>query len=143
MRVTVLPTRHLGQGMAALVAYEQGGEPEAVIARMREACGRTRTLEVTRATRATSVEGQAVRKGEAIALLDGALVVHGEDDIEVLAVAASRLVGATLLTLYRGADTTEQRAMEAAERLRARWPAAEVEVVSGGQPHYPFIVTAE
>ncbi len=143
IRVTVVPTRHLGQGMAALVAYEPGREPAEVIDRMREAAAGARTLEVTTATRSTNVDGQDVRKGEVIALLDGAIVAHGEDDIDVLVEAASRLAGAALLTLYRGADVSEARAAEAAERLRAACPEFEVEVVDGGQPHYPFIVTIE
>ncbi|MFN2519912.1 MAG: hypothetical protein ABR525_02575, partial [Candidatus Limnocylindria bacterium] len=143
IRVMVLPTRHLGQGMAALMAYEHGGEPDEVIDRMREASAAARTLEVTTATRSTTVEGQDVRKGEAIALLDGVLVAHGEDDVAVLAEAASRLKGATLLTLYRGADASEARAAEAADRLHAVCPEFEIEVVAGGQPHYQFIVTVE
>ncbi len=143
IRVTVVPTRHLGQGMAALVAYEPGREPAEVIDRMREASAGARTLEVTTATRSTNADGQDVRKGEALALLDGAIVAHGDDDIDVLVEAASRLAGAALLTLYRGAHVPEARAAEAAERLRAACSEFEVEVVDGGQPHYPFIVTIE
>jgi hypothetical protein len=35
------------------------------------------------------------------------------------------------------------RVQHAAQRLRAACPRVEVEVLEGGQPHYPFIVAAE
>ena len=45
--------------------------------------------------------------------------------------------------MYVGSDVDGKRREAAAARLRATCPGAEVEVVDGGQPHYPFIVAAE
>ena len=98
---------------------------------------------MTRANRTTTIDGQQVREGEAIALLDGRVVAHGEDEVTVLIDAAKRLTEAELFTLYSGADVDASRVQHAAQRLRAACPRVEVEVVDGGQPHYPFIVAAE
>jgi len=84
-----------------------------------------------------------VREGEAIALLDGRLVAHGDDDVTVLVEAAKRLSDAEVFTLYSGAGVDATRVEYAAQRLRASCPRAAVEVVAGGQAHYPFIVAAE
>ncbi|MEX2047310.1 MAG: DAK2 domain-containing protein [Chloroflexota bacterium] len=141
--VTVIPTRTVAQGMAALVAFDPAKEPAQVAGEMQEVAERAHGIEVTRAIRSTTVDGQDVREGEAIALLDGRVVSHGEDEVTVLVDAAKRLTDAELFTLYSGADVDASRVQHAAQRLRAACPRAEVEVIDGGQPHYPFIVAAE
>jgi DAK2 domain fusion protein YloV len=143
VKVTVIPTRTVAQGMAALVAFDATKEATQVAEEMREVADRAHGIEVTRASRSTEVDGQDVRAGEAIALLDGRVVSHGEDEVTVLVDAAKRLTEAELFTLYSGADVDASRVQHAAQRLRAACPSAEVEVIDGGQPHYPFIVAAE
>ena len=143
VEVTVIPTRTVAQGMAALVAFDATKEATQVAEEMREVAERAHGIEVTRASRSTMVDGQDVRAGEAIALLDGRVVAHGEDEASVLVDAAKRLTDAELFTLYSGADVDAARVQHAAQRLRAACPRAEVEVIDGGQPHYPFIVAAE
>ncbi len=141
--VSVVPTRNVGQGMAALVAFDPAKDPARSVTEMREVAERAHGIEVTRAIRASTIDDQQVTEGEAIALVDGRLVAHGDDDVVVLVEAAKRLSDSEVFTLYSGADVDPARVEYAAQRLRASCPKAEVEVVSGGQPHYPFIVTAE
>jgi len=143
VKVTVIPTRTVAQGMAALVAFDATKQATQVAEEMREVAERAHGIEVTRASRSTEVDGQDVRAGEAIALLDGRVVSHGEDEVTVLVDAAKRLTDAELFTLYSGADVDASRVQHAVQRLRAACPSAEVEVIEGGQPHYPFIVAAE
>jgi dihydroxyacetone kinase-like predicted kinase len=141
--VTVIPTRNVGQGMAALVAFDANKDADTVVREMREVSERAHGIEITRAIRTTTIDGQSVREGEAIALVDGRLVAHGEDDVVVLVEAAKRLSETEVFTLYSGADVDPARVEYAAQRLRASCPRASVEVVAGGQAHYPFIVAAE
>jgi len=141
--VTVIPTRTVAQGMAALVAFDATKDATQVAEEMREVAERAHGIEVTRASRSMKVDGQDVRAGEAIALLDGRVVAHGDDEVTVLVDAAKRLTDAELFTLYSGADVDASRVQHAAQRLRAACPRVEVEVIDGGQPHYPFIVAAE
>jgi len=142
-KVTVIPTRTVAQGMAALVAFDATRDPTQVAEEMREVAERAHGIEVTRASRSTTVDGQDVREGEAIALVDGRVVAHGPDEVTVLVEAAKSLTDAELFTLYSGADVDASRVQHAAQRLRAACPRVEVEVIDGGQPHYPFIVAAE
>jgi DAK2 domain fusion protein YloV len=141
--VTVIPTRTVAQGMAALVAFDATKEATQVAKEMREVAERAHGIEITRAIRSTTVDGQNVREGEAIALLDGRVVAHGDDEATVLVDAAKRLTDAELFTLYSGADVDPARVQHAVQRLRAACPRAEVEVIDGGQAQYPFIVAAE
>ena len=141
--VTVLAARNVAQGMAALASWDQGEAPEDAIAAMRDAAERAHAIEITRAIRDAEVDGQRVSKGQHLALLDGKLVAHADDELTALATAAKSLSETGLFTLYVGAGVDDERRDGAAARLRATFPGAEVEVVDGGQPHYPFIVAAE
>jgi dihydroxyacetone kinase-like predicted kinase len=142
-QVTVIPTLNVGQGMAALIAFDPLKDATTVVEEMREVSERAHGIEVTRAIRTTTIDGQKVREGDAIALIDGRLVAHGDDDVVVLVEAAKRLSDTDVFTLYSGADVDASRVEYAAQRLRVSCPKASVEVVAGGQAHYPFIVTAE
>ena len=143
VRVEVIPATSVGAGMAAVAAYDPMRPADENVARMREAAADAHAIEVTRATRDATIDGIAVRAGDAIALLDGRLVACGSDTLGVLEDAGSRLEGVGIATLYTGSDVTDGDAEAAADRLRATLKGAEVEVRRGGQPHYPFIVQAE
>jgi DAK2 domain fusion protein YloV len=141
--VHVVPTRNVAQGMAALVAFDPAKDPSANAKAMGEVADRAHGIEVTRAVRDATIDGEHVRKGEAMALLDGRVVAHGQDEETVLVDAAKRLTDSEIFTLYGGEDVDDARVQHAAQRLRAACPRVSVEVAHGGQPHYPFIVAAE
>jgi dihydroxyacetone kinase-like predicted kinase len=50
---------------------------------------------------------------------------------------------AEILTIYYGADTDIAEAQEVGAAVRCRYPALQVEVVRGGQPHYNYIASVE
>jgi dihydroxyacetone kinase-like predicted kinase len=141
--VHVVPTRNVAQGMAALVAFDPAKDLADNAKAMGEVADRAHGIEVTSAVRDATIDGETVRKGEAMALLDGRVVAHGEDEVTVLCEAAKRLTESEIFTLYGGADVDEARVQHAAQRLRKACPQVSVEVAHGGQPHYPFIVAAE
>jgi hypothetical protein len=141
--VHVVPTRNVAQGMAALVAFDPSKDPAENAKAMGEVADRAHGIEVTRAVRDATIDGEHVRKGEAMALLDGRVVAHGQDEETVLVEAAKRLTDSEIFTLYGGEDVDDARVQHAAQRLRAACPRVSVEVAHGGQPHYPFIVAAE
>lgn len=141
--VTVLPLTNLGAGMAALVAFDAERSAEEAIADMTEAAERAHAIEITRATRSATVDGIRVRESEMIGLLDGRVVAHGTAEVTVLGDAVARLDGIGIFTVYVGAGVEAERVAAVRERLGAVFPEAEIEIVEGGQPHYPFVVAAE
>ena len=141
--VTVLPLTNLGAGMAALVAFDAGRSADEAIADMTEAAGRAHAIEITRATRSATVDGIRVRESEMIGLVDGTVVANGADEAAVLGDAAAHLEGIGIFTVYVGTGVDAGRVAAVRERLGATFPEAEIEIVDGGQPHYPFVVAAE
>jgi dihydroxyacetone kinase-like predicted kinase len=48
-----------------------------------------------------------------------------------------------IVTIYWGAGTTRDQVDELSEAIRAAHPHLETEIVEGGQPHYPYIISVE
>jgi DAK2 domain fusion protein YloV len=141
-RIAVVPTRSVPQGVAALVALNIEAPFDDNVAAMQRAAEAIASAEVTRAVRTATVDGHGVREGQAIAMIDGRLdVVEESIEAAVRAAAARMVAGRTspLITLYRGEGADVAGAEALADELRSAH-GCEVEVVDGGQPHYPYFI---
>lgn len=103
------------------------------------------TGEVTWATRDVELNGIEVREGDAIGLLDGELVVDARsfDEAVFWLLAEVELEDRELVTLYYGEGVDESQAQKLVDKLSDNYPELEFEVVEGGQPHYPYIISIE
>ena len=99
------------------------------------------------AARSTNIRGVDVREGQPIALVEGELVLAGEDLIDdaryaLRASECSKGREGAIVTLYAGEGAARRRRGDCrAPALRAF--GCEVEVVDGGQPHYPYLIGVE
>lgn len=143
--VIVIPTRSIPQGVSALLALDQEASLEENAEAMREAAQEVITGEVTWATRDVALNGVEVREGDAIGLLDGELVVDAKSFEEVVRwlLAEADLEDRELVTLYYGEQVTEKEAQALRDQLAEDYPDLEFEVLAGGQPHYPYIISIE
>lgn len=142
---TVVPSRSIPQGIAALLAFNPELDAPANAERMTAAMRSVRSGEVTTAARSTRIGGVDVAAGQAIGLLDDKIAcacASPRDALETLTAAVAPGDGA-LITLYAGSETPGEQAARDADSLRARWPGVQVEVVDGGQPHYHYLVSFE
>lgn len=144
-RITVVPSRTVVAGLAAAVAYSADGDPADVADRMSRAIADTRSVEVTRAVRDAVVDGVRVVTGDGIALVDGVLVARAPDIEQALLLGLERAGGADceLVTVYLGADAPENAGERAQALIAEAYPDTEVEVIAGGQPFYPFVLSVE
>lgn len=143
--VHLIPTRSIPQGIAALLAFNPEETVQENLTRMRKAFQEVHTGEVVASTRSTRVNGLEVQEGELMGFLDGALVVVGRNLVETVCrlVEAAHPLAQGLVTIYWGHQETQASADALAQALRRRFPGLQVEVVHGGQPFYPVILSAE
>ncbi len=144
-RVAVVPAKSIPQGVAAALALSADATLEENSAAMERALAFVRSAEVTRAVRATTIEGRHVEVGQAIGLVDGALRVVAGDVASAAQQCVAEMLSpdASLLTVYAGEDVRAEDAEALVTRLRERYPALEIELVQGGQPHYPYMLSLE
>ncbi len=144
--VAVVPTRTFPQGVAALIAFSYEDSLKKNAQAMEEAIATVKTVEVTNAVRDTRMKGLKVSKGQAIAIVDDEeLVAAGDSMAEVVFEALDKagVESAEVVTLYYGADVEVAQAEQIIEEIRNKYPDKQVEMVSGGQPHYGYVVSLE
>lgn len=144
-RVHVVETVSIPQGVAALVAMNSESPFDENVAAMDAAPAAVRTGEVTHAARATSIHGMRVRSGQPIGIVDGDLVVSEETVADAARACVERMAegrAGALVTLYAGEGVARADADALGASLAAELN-VEVEVVEGGQPHYPYLIGVE
>jgi dihydroxyacetone kinase-like predicted kinase len=141
----VVPTRSIPQGIAALLDFNYQADLETNLMRMQRGAAGVRTIEITRAVRASQANGMKVAQGDVIGLLDETLVASGKDVTAVTLQALERAmtVERSIVTIYFGQDVELAAATELAKAIQARYPHLSVETHNGGQPHYYYIISLE
>jgi hypothetical protein len=144
-QVAVVSTRTIPQGISALLALDQTSSLEDNVEAMRASYQEVITGEVTWATRDVQLNGIQVKEGDAIGLLEDELVVDTRSfsDAVLWLLAEADLDDRELITLYYGEHVTGEEADVLADRLAEAYPDLEFEVIEGGQPHYPYILSIE
>jgi DAK2 domain fusion protein YloV len=144
-QIVVIPTRSIPQGIAAMLAFQNDGDLEAIRQAMTKALDGVESGELTLATRSVEMNGVRVAEGQFIGLRNGNLVTTGTSLEEAL-LDLLHIMGAEtheLVTLYWGDRLTPQAANQLMDKVRANFPAQQVESYEGGQPHYFFILSVE
>ena len=143
--VVVVPTRTVPQGVAAMLAMEPDASTETNRDAMSAAMGRVRTSEITYAARDSDFGGFKIHEGDYMVLADGQL--FGTDRsidalLEHLAASDSHRK-AEFINIFYGEDVTEEQAGTALSIFQRQCPDAEITLLSGGQPVYYYMISAE
>ena len=141
----VLGTRTMPQGTGALLGFNPEVSVADNLSSMESARGGVETLEVTQAVRDSVVDGQEVREGEYMAILDGNLVALADtaDGAVREGLPHSAADEDSVITLYWGEGASAESAAALREEFEEAYDGAEVDVYEGGQPHYPYLVSVE
>ncbi len=145
-RVQVLPTRTLGQGLAAAVLFDESADADALFAEMQGAAEHACTLEVTTASRTTMVEGVAVSEGDYIGLRDGKLLVAEttpEDCLTALLAGVAEAGDYEIGVMFYSSAVGRERAETLHGALSERFGELELELHSGSPDLYAFVLALE
>ena len=144
-KVVILPTKTVPQGVAAMLVADPDAEEEVNTAAMTEAFQKVRTSEITYAARDSDFDGFAIHQGDYLALEEHQL--FGTDqDLDALLDRLARSdahQSAEFISIFYGEDVTEEQAQKAEAIFTAACPNAEVSLLSGGQPVYYYMISAE
>lgn len=143
--VVCVPSRSVPEGLAAMVSYLPAGQAIGVVAfGMETAMEEVASGEVTRAVRASSTPAGPVREGDFMGLVGGDVTVIDAELDEALSGLLAKLVAGDveIVTIITGAEA-DRAVTEAARAWLEEEYELEVEIVEGGQPLYPYLVSAE
>ena len=141
----MVPSKTIPQGISALVNYLPDKSVEENEALMRDEIRIVRTVELTYAVRDTRIDEKTIHAGDIMGVGDTGIIAVGQDIGDTAFESVKELVAedSELISVYYGHDTKEEDAEALGERLTEEFPDLEVEVASGGQPLYYYIISIE
>ena len=146
-KVYVIPSKNIGMGYVALSAIDfETLEPEDILVEAEEVMKRVTTGYVSPSIRDAEMNGITIHNGDTIGIINKEIVVADADSTEATHKLASMLLSIEdkfMLTVFSGADATQEMRDELAAYLAEAHPDAEVYFINGEQQIYPFIFAAE
>lgn len=145
-KVYVLPTTTMPQGIAAMIAQDNGSpdDMEGLLDEMKEAVSGVQTAQITIAVRDTTLEGENIIEGEYLGMLEGRIVVHHKDLKQTYNELLKKMnQEAEVVTVYYGEGITEEVAESYREDAESIFKDADIELYDGKQPVYYFMISAE
>ena len=143
-KIEVLPTRTLGQGLAAAVLFGENTSLSELLEPMREAAENALTLEVTTASRSATIDGVTVQEGQYIGLLNDKLIL-AENSAEACLLGLLKGVAQDyeIGTLFYSATVGKELATALCQELSECYEDLEIEVHAGAPDLYPFVMALE
>ena len=143
--VVVIPSKTVPQGVTAMLSFNPEGAVEENVEAMEGALETVDTMQITYAARNSDFDGYDIHEGDYLALYGSALFGTSRD-IKVLLRSLAEKVrdeGKEYVTIYYGEDISEKAAQKAADLFADICPEADVTLLSGGQPVYYYLISAE
>ena len=144
-KVVVIPSKTVPQGVTAMLNFNPEGSEEENVEAMTESLATVDTMQITYAARNSDFDGYDIHEGDYLALY-GSQLFGTSQDIKVLLKSLAQKVrddGKEYVTIYYGADVKEKHAQKTADLFAEICPDADVNLLSGGQPVYYYMISAE
>lgn len=143
--IIVIPTTTIPQGITALINYMPDQTPKENADHMNAEIARIKTGQVTYAVRDTEIDDKEIHQGDYMGIGDKTILSVGTDRRAVTLDLIEQLIDeeSSLLSIYYGKEAEQMEAEEFSKLIMAKHPELEVEINSGGQPVYYYIVSVE
>ncbi len=144
--IIVLPSKTIPEGIAAMLAFHEEQDVEDNIEVMKEAMAGVVSGQVTYAVRDTQVNGTEIHQGDILGIIGGDIVVNGEELIDITVKLLDKMIDEDtheIITLFAGQDVTDEQMDAITNALEETYADMEIEIKSGLQPTYYFIISVE
>lgn len=143
--IIVIPTKTVPQGITAVINYVPGMDPADNAATMECEIKNVATGQVTYAVRDTLIDDKEIHEGDYMGIGDSGILSVGKEELDTAFDMICQMMNddKEIISIYYGADVTEEDANELADKVTSKFPGCDVDLQFGGQPIYYYIVSAE
>lgn len=143
--IIVIPTKTVPQGVTAVINYVPGMDPADNAATMECEIKNVATGQVTYAVRDTMIDDKEIHEGDYMGIGDSGILSVGKEELDTAFDMICQMMNddKEIISIYYGADVTEEDANELADKVTSKFPGCDVDLQFGGQPIYYYIVSAE
>ncbi len=141
----VIPSKTIPQGITAVINYVPELSVDENEATMLEEISNVKTGQVTYAVRDTMIDDKEIKQGDYMGIGDKGILSVGQDMLYVTEEMVSEMVDedSELISIYYGADVTEEDAEKLCADIETAYPSCDVELQFGGQPIYYYVISVE
>ena len=143
--IIVIPTKTAPQGITALINFipEQSVEENEEL--MEEEIKKVKTGQVTYAVRDTVINDIEIKQGNIMGIGDHDILAVGTVVEDTAKEMVAKLVDedSELISIYYGEEVEEEIAGDLAAEIEKTYPSCDIEVHSGGQPIYYYVISVE
>ena len=143
--IIVVPSKTVPQGITAIINYMPDADAQTNLEAMIEGIGNVKTGQVTYAVRDTHIDEKEIHEGDIMGIGDSGILAVGQSVEETTKEMLAQLVDedTELISLYYGQDVQEESAENFAQEIEDLYPDVDVDVHSGGQPIYYYVLSVE
>ena len=143
--IIVVPSKTVPQGITAIINYMPDADAQTNLEAMIEGIGNVKTGQVTYAVRDTHIDDKEIHEGDIMGIGDSGILAVGQSVEETTKEMLAQLVDedTELISLYYGQDVHEESAENFAQEIEDLYPDVDVDVHSGGQPIYYYVLSVE
>ena len=143
--IIVVPSKTVPQGITAIINYMPDADAQTNLEAMIEGIGNVKTGQVTYAVRDTHIDDKEIHEGDIMGIGDSGILAVGQSVEETTKEMLAQLVDedTELIGLYYGQDVQEESAENFAQEIEDLYPDVDVDVHSGGQPIYYYVLSVE
>ena len=143
--IIVVPSKTVPQGITAIINYMPDADAQTNLEAMIEGIGNVKTGQVTYAVRDTHIDDKEIHEGDIMGIGDSGILAVGQSVEETTKEMLAQLVDedSELISLYYGQDVQEESAENFAQEIEDLYPDVDVDVHSGGQPIYYYVLSVE
>ena len=143
--IVVIPTKTVPQGITALLNFDDTMSADDIKAVMTDAIANVKTAQVTYAARDSEFDGNAIKEGQLLGLVEGKVSFVEDDMNAVVSKMFEKMLadGGEFINIYYGDAVTEDEAQAISDLVCSLAPDAEVILLPGGQPVYHYIFSIE
>ena len=143
--IIVVPSKTVPQGITAIINYMPDADAQTNLEAMIEGIGNVKTGQVTYAVRDTRIDDKEIHEGDIMGIGDSGILAVGQSVEETTKEMLAQLVDedTELISLYYGQDVQEESAENFAQEIEDLYPDVDVDVHSGGQPIYYYVLSVE
>ena len=142
-RAVVVPTRNVAEGIAAILAFDEGASVENNLEVMQEAISAVSCISITHAVRDSVIGGISIRAGQAMGLVNEKIVTAKDTPEECIEALLSHFAFASSITVFCG-ESADANAKKRIEKFLAdRIVDAEIVMIDGKQTVYEYVIALE
>ncbi len=143
--IVVLKAKTIAAGYASLMVFDSTSDINTNFEEMSSAINRMKAGEVTYAVRDTELKGVKIQSGDFIGISKGEIVVSVPERVEATKTLIEKMLDdeSEIVTIFYGNDVSEDEINIIAEFVNEVNDEVEVEVVSGKQDIYSYIIAVE